>query len=174
MAIFDDFSLNYGTKKISHITGTNRYTVNALYSWLMDLFDDAGQMDDTVPIKANTPTEYELINGWTFNSDSDLGYLYGGSIKINETDDLWANFYTLGTIEADAVIYWQQNNTLVDTAPGYTTGHIDQLIKVKSSGLDIANRYVTAFIRNNAVGNSDLYDHFKVQAPSTGGRNPFL
>jgi len=172
MAISDDFSLNYTTKKISHSTGTIRYTVNALYSWLMDLFDDAGQMDDTVPIKANTPTEYELINGWTFNADTDLGYLYQGSIKVNETDDLWANFYTLGTIEADAVVYWYQNGSLVASAPGYTTVYIDQLIKVRATGADIDTRYLTAFVRNNAVGNADLYDHFKLQAPTTGGRNP--
>lgn len=172
MAIADDFSLNYSTKKISHAAGTTRYTVNALYSWLMDLFDDAGQMDDTVPIKANTPTEYELINGWTFNADSDLGYLYGGSIKINQTDDLWANFYTLGTIETDGVVYLYQDGALVSSAPGYASGHLDQLIKVRATGADIDTRYVTAFVRNNAVDNADLYDHFKVQAPTTGGRNP--
>ena len=51
--ISDDFSLNYSTKKISHASGSTRYTVNALYSWMMDLFDDASQMDDTVPIKAD-------------------------------------------------------------------------------------------------------------------------
>jgi len=166
MAISDDFALNYTTKKISHASGTTRYTVNALYSWLMDLFDDAGQMDDTVPIAASTPTEYALINGWTFNADSDLDYLYGGSIVIGTT--IWANFYTLGTIVGTSVVYWMQNGVAVAAHAGYTTGHIDQLIKVTNAGTDIDSKKVTAFIRN--LG--DSYDHFQVTATATGGRNP--
>lgn len=175
MAIQDDFTLNYSTKKISHTSGTTRYHVNALYSWLMDLFDDAGQMDDTVPMSAQTPVEYTLINGWTFNADSDVGYLYGGSIVVEKatTDrDVWANFYTLGTIESDGVVYWQQNGALVSSHPGYSQGHIDQLIKVVSGGADVASRNVTSFLRNRASGNADLYDHFTAQASATGGRNP--
>lgn len=170
MAISDDFSLNYSTKKISHASGSTRYTVNALYSWLMDLFDDASQMDDTVPIKANTPTEYELINGWEFNADSDLEYLYGGSIIVNKTggNDIWGNFYTLGSINSGAVIYWMQNGALVAAHAGYASGHIDQLIKVTSGGTDIASKKVTAFCRN--LG--DTYDHYEATATATGGRNP--
>jgi hypothetical protein len=175
MAVSDDFTLNYSTKKISHASGSTRYTVNALYSWLMDLFDDAGQMDDTVPISAQTPTEYTLINGWTFNADSDVGYLYGGSIVVEKatTDkDVWANFYTLGTIETDGVVYWYQNGSLVSSHPGYSSGHIDQLIKVVSGGSEVDSRYVTAYIRNRASSNADLYDNFTAQATATGGRNP--
>lgn len=175
MAISDDFSLNYTTKKISHASGSTRYTVNALYSWLMDLFDDAGQMDDTVPISAQTPTEYTLINGWTFNADSDLGYLYGGSIVVQKatTDrDIWANFYTLGTIESDGVVYLYQNGSLVSAPPGYSQGHVDQLVKVMSSGTLTDSGNITAFLRNRASGNADLYDNFTSQATSTGGRVP--
>ncbi|MGL4557930.1 MAG: hypothetical protein ACRCV5_10525 [Afipia sp.] len=175
MAIQDDFTLNYTAKTISHTSGSTRYTVNALYSWLMDLFDDSGQMDDTVPISAQTPVEYTLINGWTFNADSDLGYLYGGSIVVEKATidrDIWANFYTLGTIETDAVVYWQQNGSLVAAHPGYTSGHIDQLIKVMSGGTLTDSGYVTAFARNRASGNADLYDNFTGQATATGGRNP--
>jgi hypothetical protein len=175
MAISDDFTLNYSAKQISHTSGSTRYHVNALYSWLMDLFDDAGQMDDTVPISAQTPVEYTMINGWTFNADSDLGYLYGGSIVVEKatTDrDVWANFYTLGTIESDGVVYWQQNSASVAAHPGYSQGHIDQLIKVVSNGTDVDSRNVTAFLRNRATGNTDLYDHFTAQASATGGRNP--
>lgn len=175
MAIQDDFSLNYSTKKISHTSGTTRYTVNELYSWLMDLFDDSGQMDDTVPMSAQTPTEYTLINGWTFNADSDVGYLYGGSIVVEKSGsdrDVWANFYTLGTIETGAVMYLQQNGALVASHPGYSSGHIDQLVKTTSGGADVDSRNVTIFARNNASGNADLYDNFTSQASATGGRNP--
>lgn len=153
-------------------TGTHswsaRRTVLALYSEIMDEFDELVQLDDTVPMKYNTPTEYELINGWTFNANADLGYLYGGSIKVTATNDLWANFYTLGTLEAGAAVYWGQNNASVAAHPGYVSGHIDQLINVSPLGADTDSRYITAFVRTWTDG----YDHFKVQAPTTGGRNP--
>ena len=166
--IQDDFTLDYTAKTISHTSGATRYTVNELYSWLMDLFDDAGQMDDQVPTSAQTPVEYSLINGWSFNADSDLGYLYGGSIVDTTNNDVWANFYTLGTIAVGSVVYWQQGSSLVAAHPGYSDGHIDQLIKVTDGGVATNDRKVTAYIRN--LG--DLYDHFEVTAAATGGRNP--
>lgn len=172
MAIDTEFTLNYTTKTINHVSGTTRYTVRELYSHIMDLMDNASNMDDTVPIKANTPTEFELINGWTFGADSDLEYLYGGSIVINAgaSETIWANFYTLGTIAANSVVYWMQGTALVATYTGYTTGHCDQLIKVKNTGTWVtgADGTITAFIRN--LG--DTYDHFQVTATATGGRNP--
>lgn len=170
MALGDDITFNATTKKISHTSGTTRYTVNALYSYVMDLFDNSDWMDDTVPIKANTPTEYELINDWEFNADSDLDYLYGGSIIVNKTggNDIWANFYTLGSIASGSVVYWLQGSSLVASHAGYSTGHIDQLIKVTAAGTDNDSKKITAFIRN--LG--DTYDHFQVTATATGGRNP--
>lgn len=174
-----DWQYDTTTKQIKHNTGSARITVNALYSEIMDEFDNSGQMDDTVPMSAQTPTEYTLINGWTFSADTDLGYLYGGSIVVQKatTDrDVWANFYTLGTIESDGVVYWYQNGALVASHPGYTQGHIDQLIKVVSGGANVSTDgtalAVRAYIRNNASGNADLYDHFTAVASATGGRNP--
>lgn len=163
-----DWQYDASLKKIKHNTGSARITVLALYSEIMDEFDELVQLDDTIPMKYNTPTEYELINGWTFSADSDLGYLYGGSIKVTATNDLWANFYTLGTLESGAVCYWGQNNASVAAHPGYTSGHIDQLINVSPLGADTDSRYITCFVRTWTDG----YDHFKVQAPVTGGRNP--
>ena len=174
-----DWQYDASLKKIKHNTGSARITVNALYSEIMNEFDDATQMDDTVPMSAQTPTEYTLINGWTFSADSDLGYLYGGSIVVQKATsdrDVWANFYTLGTIEADAVIYWYQNGALVSQHPGYTSGHIDQLIKVVSAGADVSTdgvaKAVRAYARNRVSTNADLYDHFTGSATATGGRNP--
>jgi hypothetical protein len=174
-----DWQFDASLKKIKHNTGTTRITVNALYSEVMNEFDDAGQMDDTIPMSAQTPTEYTLINGWEFSADSDLNYLYGGSITVQKatTDkDIWANFYTLGTIETGAVVYWLQGSTAIAALGGtsytYTSGHADQLIKTTSGGSLVSSGTVTAFIRNNAVGNADLYDHFSATATNTGGRNP--
>ena len=82
MAIGSDFSINYTTKRVYHSSGTTLYTVNEFYSWLMDQFDELSQMDDDVPISAQTPTEYTMENGW-FIDDVSTQFLYGGAIKTN-------------------------------------------------------------------------------------------
>ena len=60
--------------------GKTVWSVNALYSHLQDMFDDLGQLDDSVPMSAQTPTEYSLINGW-FIDEVSIKYLKGGAIK---------------------------------------------------------------------------------------------
>lgn len=163
-----DWQYDEATKKIRHAAGTWRTTVNALYSALMDLADNADFMDSDVPMKANTPTEYELINGWTMDAAADYGYLRGGSIKDNANNDLWANFYNLGTIKSGTVIYIEQNGSLVASPPGYVNGDMDVLVRVVQAGTAIDSRKVSFFARN--LG--DTYDVFTIAAPATGGRNP--
>jgi hypothetical protein len=163
-----EWLLDYTTKKISKSGSylpTTRHTVRELYSWLMDLFDNATQMDDTIPMSAQTPTEFSMINGWTFNNTAaggDLDFLYGGSIVDTTTSKIWANFYTLGSLKTGSVVYWMQNNALVPTYTGYTADHCDQLIETTT------HTTVTAYSRN--LG--DTYDFFAVTATATGGRNP--
>ena len=82
MAIQDDWTVDYVAKTVTHTAGTTVYTVNALYSYLMDLFDELGQMDDSVPMSAQTPTEYSLINGWDFGAEAtDIQFLSGGNLQ---------------------------------------------------------------------------------------------
>jgi hypothetical protein len=253
MPIASDFTLDYTNRIVTHTSGTTRYTVNELYSLLMDLFDDSANMDDKVAMSAQTPNEYALINGW-FIPDATYDYLYEGAIRtigldaatytdgvyrmthqaggytncvsgdIGKTvtdgtrsgvllgydnttrewyvrrgtatawsgactitsgtgagtitgsvltgEDVWANFYTLGTIESGSIIYWYQNGSLVAALGGtsytYSSGHADQLIRTKKNGTAIDSSAVTAFCRN--LGNS--YDNFTATATATGGRNP--
>ena len=82
MAIGDDFAIDYVNKRVYHSTGTTVYDANALYSWLMDSFDELDQMDDPVPISAQTPTEYTMINEW-FIDDESVKYLKLGAIKTS-------------------------------------------------------------------------------------------
>jgi len=60
--------------------GKTVWSVNALYSYIQDTFDELGQMDDQVPMSAQTPTEYSLINQW-FIDEVSIKYLRGGAIK---------------------------------------------------------------------------------------------
>lgn len=71
MAIADDVSIDYVNKIVGRdATPTSTlYTVNELYSYLMTVFDDLAQMDDQVPMSAQTPTSYTMINGWYIRED---------------------------------------------------------------------------------------------------------
>lgn len=249
MPISSDFTLDYTNRRITHSSGSTRYSVNALYSWLADLIDDAGQMDDTVPMSAQTPVEYSLINGW-FMDDASFGYLFGGSIQtvgwdaatytngvyvltmqaggytnavagdigktvtdgtrsgvllaydntlrkwwvrrgtgtawsgsctitsgtgagtitgsVTTGEDVWGNFYNLGTLKSGSVLYIEQNGALIASPPGYTADDMDVLVRVRQSGADIDSRKVSLFSRN--LG--DDYDCFTATATASGGRNP--
>jgi len=62
--------------------GKTVWSVNALYSFLQDQFDELGNMDDKVPMDAQTPTEYRFINNW-FIDEVSIKYLKGGAIKTS-------------------------------------------------------------------------------------------
>ena len=68
------------TLKVMRRNSASRMTVQALYSALMNEFDNSTEMDDKVPMSAQTPTEFSLINGWHI-PESSMDYLSGGSIQ---------------------------------------------------------------------------------------------
>jgi hypothetical protein len=89
MGISSDFTVDYNAQRIYHSSGATVYSVNALYSYLQDLFDELTQMNYTIPMSAQTPTDYTLINGWFINEQRGSGtlgtncfeFLKGGAIK---------------------------------------------------------------------------------------------
>jgi hypothetical protein len=251
MAIGDDFTVDYTDKKVTHTSGTTVYTVNALYSWLMDTFDELVQMDDQVPMSAQTPSAYTFVNGWYIDDDS-MKYLKEGAIETDGwnsvvlildlasggyvnciagdigkvvTDDaadvgellaydntlrkwwirdtnshgaiatgstmaittgtgagtadggsatgenLYANIYTLGTIEslpAPQIYIFQDGSALAEWSDltNWDRGHLDVLIKVKEAGTEIDGAVITVFARQSG----DLFDNFEIDL-SAGGRN---
>lgn len=88
MAIQDDFTIDYVDQKITYTTAFSDdrppsiYTVNELYSFLQDTFDEPAQMDDPVPMSAQTPTQYTMIYPWFIDNES-VKALYGGSIQTS-------------------------------------------------------------------------------------------
>lgn len=83
MAIADDFAIDYANKRVYHTgSSTTIYGVNSLYTYLMDTFDELNQLDDTIPMTAQTPTEYTFTNAWFLNDDS-VKYLASGSIRTS-------------------------------------------------------------------------------------------
>ena len=272
------FNVYYGAenrqKRIEWVSGS--CTVNKLYSSLQDLFDELGQMDDGVPMSAQTPTEYTI--GIIDSGDKDPWFvdrttvekLTGGAIKTaswerdlpgdgtgnvgivrvtcNNTDivagdigkdithadgddgtlldvkgtgagsilwirpdtnaladdwnstsgaitcnthtaaqsaaavtgeSLWANIFTIGTIEDNTHIYVNQNaltggeegELLVSyksTSDWWGDGHIDILVNVIEVGVEIDEAVLQVFARQQ----SKTYDHFELTDLSGGGRNP--
>jgi len=88
MAISDDFTIDYAAQTITYTGGftggkpDSIYTANEWYTYLMDTFDELGQMDDPIPVEAKTPTEYVLLFPW-FMDDESFKALYEGSIRTS-------------------------------------------------------------------------------------------
>lgn len=257
-------------------TGTR--TANELYSALQDLFDESIQMDDGVPMSAQTPTEYTIgiidagdLDPWYISYDA-MEHITGGAIKTagwthtdgsavgivtvpvtsnnittakigldisgattgngtlldvieagttdylvirndtngasdnfttdtqvitcdaltatqsgataNTGEQIWANLYSIGTIEADTHIYVYQGavadasrariKSITDsTQDWWFDGHIDRCYFIKdyttASFSTIDGGYLSVFVRKY----SNLYDNFEVATSTTsGGRNP--
>lgn len=95
-AIAADWTIDTTYETIKHTSGTTVYTVNHLYSYLLDYFDELGYLDDQIPMSASTPTEYNLINGW-FIDDESFKYLSGGAITtIGQNSEIYALTFQSG------------------------------------------------------------------------------
>ena len=246
MPIATDIYIDYTLRIVrrANTPSEDTHTVNAFYSYLMDVFDELGQMDDAVPMSAQTPTSYTMINGWVIQEEL-THYLYGGAIQTSGYTDeirtlicgssgwtdfvagdrgntltggttgdtgtildwdnaaykiwvrmddsgdtfddasetytqsgtgagtstaisttgehLFANPYTLGTLEGTPTLYIFQNGERI--APDWwSTGHFDVLIKVTESDVDIDSKKITVFNRTW----TDTFDHFEIALTSAG------
>jgi hypothetical protein len=82
-----DFTIDYVNKVIRYDGAetaphplADMLSTNALYSFLQDTFDELDQMDNPVPMSAQTPTAYTLINGW-YIDEMTIQTLKGGAIE---------------------------------------------------------------------------------------------
>jgi len=75
------WDIDYTAKRVyrdTAVSPTVTDTAIALYSALQDLFDEPDQMDDPVPMSAQTPTAFTWINQWFFDDESSE-YITGGA-----------------------------------------------------------------------------------------------
>lgn len=87
-------------------------------------------------------------------------------------ESLWANIYSLGSIEFATHLYVYQNAVILKkykstTIDWWGDGQIDILVAVKEVGVEVDEGFVTVFARQY----SKTYDHFIVDL-TAGGRNP--
>ena len=76
------WDIDYVAKRVFRVVATSPLltdTTLALYSALQDEFDEPAQMDDQVPMSAQTPTAFTMINGWWMD-DVSTQFLTGGAL----------------------------------------------------------------------------------------------
>lgn len=86
MAIDTDYLIDFEKKKIYYNSKGSKkiYSVNELYSYLQDVFDEPDAMDDEIPIHAVSKNKYLLINGWKID-EAGMKHLTGGTLKSKVT-----------------------------------------------------------------------------------------
>jgi hypothetical protein len=88
-------------------------------------------------------------------------------------ESLWANIFTLGTIESNTHMYIEQNGALLSkykptsTEDWWGDGQIDILVNIKEVDVEVDEGYIKVFARQH----SKTYAYFSVDL-TTGGRNP--
>ncbi len=137
-----DFTVYYGAenrqKRITWTgSSTGTRTVNELYSALQNLFDELTQMDDGVPMSAQTPTEYTI--GIIDSGDKDpwfidrttVEHLTGGALKTASWDR--ATTTNVGIVKVVC-----NNTSIVSGDIGLDITHADgdsgTLLDVKGTG----------------------------------------
>jgi hypothetical protein len=157
-----DWTFNAGTGAITHVSGSDRYTVQSLYSYYRDYTDDSATVDDTLLMDGTTPTVFSLINTGSI-TDAHLQYLKGGSIEFQD-GTLWSNVYSVGALSGNPDVYLYQGATKLTSFWG--SGHIDILVKAAAAGVPVSSGLVTGYARKFGY----TYDHYEVDM-SSGGRN---
>ncbi len=82
--ITQDFTIDFIHKKILYNPkgSGDSYTVNELYSYVQDRFDEPQNMRYDIPIEAESKTIYHLVNGWTIDEEG-MKHLKGGTLVTN-------------------------------------------------------------------------------------------
>lgn len=177
MAIVDDFSIS-STGDVRHVSGTTVYSVLDLHAWLQDLADDAASTgNDNLDILAPNPSKLDgprdaavasrlnlLTSGSVaFNIDDTAAqYINFGSIKQSSAAVQYSGLKTIGGIVSASPVYVVQNGSKLTKF--WADGHIQILVKVKTSGSLIDSGNVTAFSRKWG----QTYSHFDVNLAAGG------
>lgn len=116
------------------------------------------------------PVYTQAVIGVTGATLAQVNIAGGGSAKTGEA--LWANIYSLGSIEFATHLYVYQNAVILKkykstTIDWWGDGQIDILVSVKEFDVESDEGFVTVFGRQY----SKTYDNFIVDL-TTGGRNP--
>ena len=161
MAIQDDVTIDYANRRITYTTAfvddrpPTIYTMNELYSFLQDTFDEPAQMDDPVPMSAQTPTQYSFLYPWFIDNES-MKAFYGGSLQTSG----WTKSGSAGI----TALRWQDTPTNAPdegevgaTLTGGTSGATGILLKVDAARqvVWVRNTSAAQFANNENVTGTD-------------------
>jgi len=137
------------------------YSAQALYTYLMDEFDAQAKMDDTVPISAQTPNAFTMINGW-FIDDETIKWFKDGSIGTSG----WThptNPTGIRLITVDGSLAALQASDIGLAVTGGVTGDTGTLL-----AYDVARK--TLWVRCDAAGDTfqDADEEITVDVHSVG------
>lgn len=88
MSIAEDWTIDFINKTIRHTSGTTVYSGVEFYSYLMDVFDEPGNLTYEIPLQSNSPTSFTMLNGWSLDSGDSLKYISGTIDESAEDEDL--------------------------------------------------------------------------------------
>lgn len=118
-----------------------------------------------------------VAGAYSTNPILDQGFI-GGTGSVTQAtaaasagESLWANIYSIGTIESNTHLYIQQNGSNLTaykaSTDWWSDGHIDILVNVKELGTETDEGYIKVFARQY----SKTYSYYTVDL-TAGGRNP--
>lgn len=118
-----------------------------------------------------------VTGAYSTNPILDQGYIGGigsatqSAAAVSGGESLWANIYSIGTIESNTHLYIQQNSANLTAYKASTDwwgdGHVDILVNVKELGTETDEGYIKVFARQY----SKTYSYYTVDL-TAGGRNP--
>jgi hypothetical protein len=151
MAISDDILIDYTNKRIyqdhayDEAVDTERDT-QELYTYLMDEFDEQAQMDDPIPMTAQTPNAFTMVNGW-FIDDETIKWFKDGAVEtLGWNADTYADGIRLLLLDGTSGLTSDDIGTAVS---GSTTGDTGTLMAYNT------NRNAL-WVRTDGLG--DLFD----------------
>lgn len=154
---------------------------------LLEFIDTGGAVDYCI-IRPDTNTitnSFDAASGDDLTCNTHVADVLESDGVATTGEQIWANLYSLGTIDANVHLYAYQGEVANDgdrvrifswndsTQDWYNNGHIDTVIALKditaSTWSIVDNGYITVFARKYG----DLFASFEVECSTTsGGRNP--
>ena len=127
MAWLDDFSFDFATGNLRHVSGATRYPVIDMHRGLQFLAAQATKSGDDllditdlfVPSKRNSDTDIELLG--SVNVDATMvEFMYGGSIGWDSNAERYSGLALSGSFNADALPQVIQNNVKLTNYWGFS------------------------------------------------------
>jgi hypothetical protein len=172
---------NTGVLRIAYTASTADFVSGDIGKTVLHADGDTGTLLDYNTVSGTKyawirPATSAIGNNW--DTGSGTFTVTGGTGSVSQAsapssgESLWANIYSLGTLEANTHLYVYQNGVYLKkykstTSDWWPDGQFDILVNVKEFSTEIDEGFVTVFAREYTKS----YDNYIVDL-TAGGRNP--